>query len=78
MVLRPQVEHPIPTTRTGNNIDTLEPDGDETTAISRRAFRPERNLYLADCFAGRVQKPKPDANPDKMVGQILRECPVDF
>ncbi|HXH26241.1 MAG TPA: hypothetical protein VNI78_13395 [Vicinamibacterales bacterium] len=32
------------------------------------------NLYLADCFAGRVQKfePLPGADPSKMVGQILR------
>ena len=32
------------------------------------------NLYLADCFAGRVQKfePLPNAEPDKMAGQILR------
>jgi DNA-binding beta-propeller fold protein YncE len=32
------------------------------------------NLYLADCFAGRVQKfePIPGADPDKMAGQILR------
>ena len=32
------------------------------------------NLYLADCFNGRVQKfePIPGADPDKMVGQILR------
>jgi hypothetical protein len=32
------------------------------------------NLYLADCFAGRVQKfePIPDAPADRMVGQILR------
>jgi len=32
------------------------------------------NLYLADCFAGRVQKfePLPGADPDKMAGQILR------
>ena len=32
------------------------------------------NLYLADCFAGRVQKfePIPGADPDKLVGQIVR------
>ncbi len=32
------------------------------------------NLYLADCFAGRIQKfePQPGADPDKMAGQILR------
>ena len=32
------------------------------------------NLYLADCFAGRVQKfePIPDADPQKIAGQILR------
>jgi DNA-binding beta-propeller fold protein YncE len=32
------------------------------------------NLYIADCFAGRVQKfePIPGADPDKMAGQILR------
>jgi hypothetical protein len=32
------------------------------------------NLYLADCFAGRVQKFEPieDADPDKIAGQILR------
>ncbi len=32
------------------------------------------NLYLADCFAGRVQKfePLPGADPDKVAGQILR------
>jgi len=32
------------------------------------------NLYLADCFAGRIQKfePLPGADPDKMAGQILR------
>jgi hypothetical protein len=32
------------------------------------------NLYLADCFAGRVQKfePLPGADPDKLAGQILR------
>ena len=40
----------------------------------------EGNLYLADCFAGRVQKfePIPGADPEKMVGQILREYPVEF
>jgi sugar lactone lactonase YvrE len=33
------------------------------------------NLYLADCFAGRVQKfePIPGADPAKLVGQISRE-----
>jgi hypothetical protein len=32
------------------------------------------NLYLADCFYGRVQKfePIPGADTDKMAGQILR------
>jgi hypothetical protein len=32
------------------------------------------NLYLADCFYGRVQKfePLPEADPDKLAGQILR------
>jgi hypothetical protein len=32
------------------------------------------NLYLADCFMGRVQKfePIPGADPDKLVGQIQR------
>src|SRR5438046_1666557 len=32
------------------------------------------NLYLADCFAGRVQKFEPiaGADPDKIAGQILR------
>jgi hypothetical protein len=32
------------------------------------------NLYLADCFAGRVQKftPIPDADPEKIAGQIVR------
>jgi DNA-binding beta-propeller fold protein YncE len=32
------------------------------------------NLYLADCFAGRLQKfePIPGADPDKIAGQILR------
>ena len=32
------------------------------------------NLYLADCFAGRVQKfePVPGADPSKLAGQILR------
>ena len=35
------------------------------------------NLYLADCFAGRVQKfePIPGADPAKMVGQILGSIP---
>jgi DNA-binding beta-propeller fold protein YncE len=34
----------------------------------------ERNLYIADCFAGRVQKftPQPGADPARLVGQILR------
>jgi hypothetical protein len=34
----------------------------------------EQNLYIADCFAGRVQKfkPKPNADPAKMVGPVLR------
>ena len=34
----------------------------------------EGNLFLADCFAGRVQKfaPVPGADPAKIVGQILR------
>ena len=37
------------------------------------------NLFVADCFAGRVQKfePIPGADPSKMVGQILREYPID-
>ena len=32
------------------------------------------NLYLADCFAGRLQKfePLPGADPQKIAGQILR------
>jgi sugar lactone lactonase YvrE len=32
------------------------------------------NLYVADCFAGRVQKfePVPGADPTKIAGQILR------
>jgi DNA-binding beta-propeller fold protein YncE len=32
------------------------------------------NFYVADCFAGRVQKfaPQPDADPAKLMGQILR------
>jgi hypothetical protein len=32
------------------------------------------NLFLADCFAGRVQKftPQPNADRAKLVGQILR------
>ncbi len=32
------------------------------------------NLFLADCFAGRIQKfePVPGADPDKIAGQILR------
>ena len=35
----------------------------------------EGNLFIADCFAGRVQKFEPvaGADPDKLVGQILRE-----
>jgi DNA-binding beta-propeller fold protein YncE len=35
----------------------------------------EGNLYVADCFAGRVQKftPQPGADPDKLVGQVLRD-----
>jgi DNA-binding beta-propeller fold protein YncE len=34
----------------------------------------EGNFYVADCFAGRVQKfsPQPNADPAKLVGQILR------
>ena len=34
----------------------------------------ERNLYIADCFGGRVQKftPQTNADPAKLVGQILR------
>ena len=37
------------------------------------------NLFVADCFAGRVQKfvPIPGADTSKMVGQILREYPID-
>jgi DNA-binding beta-propeller fold protein YncE len=37
------------------------------------------NLYIADCFAGRVQKfePIPGADPAKIAGQILREYPID-
>ena len=36
------------------------------------------NLFLADCFAGRVQKfePIPGVDPSKLVGQILREYPI--
>lgn len=32
------------------------------------------NLYIADCFAGRLQKfePVPEANPDNVAGQLLR------
>ena len=32
------------------------------------------NLYLADCFAGRIQKFEPiaDADPEKIAGQIQR------
>jgi len=38
----------------------------------------ERNLYVADCFAGRVQKfePIPGADPSKIAGQILRQYPL--
>ena len=38
----------------------------------------ERNLYLADCFAGRIQKftPIPGADPSKIAGQILRQYPM--
>jgi len=38
----------------------------------------ERNLYLADCFAGRIQKftPIPGADPSKIAGQILRQYPL--
>jgi hypothetical protein len=38
----------------------------------------ESNLYLADCFAGRVQKftPIPGADPSKIAGQILRQYPL--
>jgi len=34
----------------------------------------DRNFYVADCFAGRVQKfvPQPGADPAKLVGPILR------
>ena len=34
----------------------------------------ERNLYVADCFGGRVQKftPLPTADPAKVMGQIFR------
>ena len=37
------------------------------------------NLYVADCFAGRVQKFEPiqGADPAKLVGLLLREYPVD-
>ena len=36
------------------------------------------NLYLADCFAGRVQKftPLPGADPAKLVGPLLERLPV--
>ena len=39
----------------------------------------EGNFYVADCFAGRVQKfePIPGANPDHVIGQIRREYPQD-
>ena len=39
----------------------------------------EGNLYLADCFAGRVQKfePIPGADPNKLAGQIAREYSVN-
>ncbi|MBM4183573.1 MAG: hypothetical protein FJ207_05025 [Gemmatimonadetes bacterium] len=38
----------------------------------------ERNLYIADCFAGRLQKftPIPGADPSKIAGQILRQYPM--
>ena len=38
----------------------------------------DSNLYLADCFAGRVQKfePIPGADPSKIAGQILRQYPL--
>ena len=38
----------------------------------------DRNLYLADCFAGRIQKfsPIPGADPSKVAGQILRQYPM--
>jgi sugar lactone lactonase YvrE len=38
----------------------------------------DRNLYLADCFAGRLQKftPIPGADPSKIAGQILRQYPL--
>jgi hypothetical protein len=38
----------------------------------------DRNLYIADCFAGRIQKfePLPGADPAKVAGQILREYPM--
>jgi DNA-binding beta-propeller fold protein YncE len=38
----------------------------------------ERNLYIGDCFAGRVQKfePIPGADPSKIAGQILRQYPL--
>ena len=37
------------------------------------------NLFVADCFAGRVQKfePIPGADPSRMVGQILRQYPIE-
>ena len=37
------------------------------------------NLFVADCFAGRVQKfvPIPGVDMSKVVGQILREYPID-
>jgi sugar lactone lactonase YvrE len=38
----------------------------------------DSNLYLADCFAGRIQKfePIPGADPSKIAGQILRQYPL--
>jgi peptidylamidoglycolate lyase len=38
----------------------------------------ESNLYLADCFAGRLQKftPIPGSDPSKIAGQILRQYPM--
>ena len=37
------------------------------------------NLFIADCFAGRVQKfePIPGVDASKLVGQILREYPIE-
>ncbi len=39
----------------------------------------EGNLYIADCFAGRVQKFEPisGADPSKIVGPIRRQYPID-